>query len=176
MWLFGRPPIGNLHWMRAAMLNAITASIRRASFVVLAVVLASACAGSTPTAPAPIMQSSVVPSSPPVQPTFPPLSGPSRTFTFDHAPSPRVASYTTQSQFVLYDNGAFALQYPSLNGGVYRGGYTESNGVITFSWEGWSAAGPWSATGTIKDGLLTVQYNVIMALTDFEDAVYRLVQ
>jgi hypothetical protein len=162
------------------MLNAMHAAIRRESLVVVAVVLANACAGSTPTAPAPITapitQSAVVPSpSPPVHSTvtFPPLSGPSRTFTFDHAPAPRVASYTTQSQFVLYDDGGFALQYPSPIGD-YRGGYTESNGVITFEWEGWSVAGPWGATGIIKDGQLTVQYNLIMVLTDFEDAVYRL--
>jgi hypothetical protein len=71
------------------------------------------------------------------------------------------------------DNGAFALQYASL-GIEYRGGYTESNGVITFQWEGWSVAGPWGATGTLKDGSLTVQYNLIMQLTDFEDAVYGL--
>jgi hypothetical protein len=156
------------------MLNAMHAALRRELLVVVAVVLANACAGSTPTAPAPITQSAVVPS-PPVYSTvtFPPLSGPSRTFTFDHAPAPRVASYTTQSQFVLYDDGGFALRYPSPIGD-YRGGYTESNGVITFEWEGWSVAGPWPATGIIKDGLLTVQYNLIMGLTDFEDAVYRL--
>jgi len=99
------------------------------------------------------------------------LSGPSRTFTFDRELTYRVSDYTRKSRFVLYDNGAFALQYPSL-GGEYRGGYTEANGVITFAWEGWSTAGPWGATATLKDGSLTVQYNFIMQLTDFEDAVY----
>lgn len=54
----------------------------------------------------------------------------------------------------------------------YRGGYTESNGVITFEWEGSSVAGTWSATGTVKDGSLTVQYNLAMQLSDFEDALY----
>jgi hypothetical protein len=86
-----------------------------------------------------------------------------------------VRDYTEQSRFVLYDNGAFVLQYASL-GGEYRGGYTESNGIITFEWEGWSLAGPWGATGTLNSGSLTVRYNVIMQLTDFEDAVYRLTQ
>jgi hypothetical protein len=46
--------------------------------------------------------------------------------------------------------------------------------VITFEWEGWSVAGPWGATGTITDGVLTVKYNLIMQLSDFEDAAYRL--
>lgn len=78
-----------------------------------------------------------------------------------------------QSRFVLYDDGAFVLQYPT---GEYRGGYTETNGAITFGWEGWSVAGPWGATGRIEDGLLTVNYNLIMQLTDFEDAIYRLTQ
>jgi hypothetical protein len=101
------------------------------------------------------------------------LSGPSLTFTFDKALAYGVRDYTKQSRFVLYDTGGFALQYVSL-GGEYRGGYTESNGVITFAWEGWSTAGPWLATGTLKDGSLTVQYNFIMMMSDFEDAVYRL--
>jgi len=89
----------------------------------------------------------------------------------------QVRDYTKHSLFVLYDNGAFVLQYPTVaGGGGYRGGYTETNGAITFEWEGWSVAGPWGATGTLKDGSLTVRYNGIMQLTDFEDAVYLLAQ
>jgi hypothetical protein len=64
------------------------------------------------------------------------------------------------------------LHYPSLGGGGYRGGYEDANGVITFVWEGWSAAGPWGAAGTLKGDSLTVQYNQVMQLTDFKDAVY----
>jgi hypothetical protein len=82
-----------------------------------------------------------------------------------------VSDSTKQSRFVLYDDGAFALQYVSL-GVEYRGGYTESNGVVTLAWEGWSTAGPWGATGTLKDGSLTVRYNLIMSLSDFDDAAY----
>lgn len=69
------------------------------------------------------------------------------------------------------DNGGFVLQYAGL-GFEYRGGYAETKGAIAFEWEGWSAAGPWGATGTLKGDSLTVQYNLIMQLTDFEDAVY----
>ena len=133
-----------------------------------------ACGRSAPTAPSASSQSPAVPSTPTPAPSpsnFPPLSGHSRTFAFNHELTYRVTDYTKQSRFVLYDNGAFVLQYVSL-GGEYRGGYTESNGVITFQWEGWSVAGPWGATGTLKDGSLTVQYNLIMQLSDFEDAVY----
>jgi hypothetical protein len=76
------------------------------------------------------------------------------------------------SRFVLYDNGAFVLQYSSLGEGGYRGGYTDANGVMTFEWEGWSVLGRWGASGSLTGDALTVQYNQIMQLTDFEDAVY----
>ena len=51
------------------------------------------------------------------------LSGPSRTFVFDRELSYRVSDYTKMSRFVLYDNGAFVLRFPSLGEGGYRGGY-----------------------------------------------------
>ena len=70
------------------------------------------------------------------------------------------------------DNGAFVLRFSGP--GEYRGGYTVANGVITFEWEGWNVAGPWGATGTIRGDSLTVEYNLIMQWTDFEDAVYAL--
>jgi len=135
-------------------------------------VLTIACGRSAPAAPSASRQSSAVPSTPAPSPgNFPPLAGQSRTFAFSHELTYRLMDYTKQSRFVLYDNGAFVLQYVSL-GVEYRGGYTESNGVITFQWEGWSTAGAWGATGTLKDGSLTVRYNVVMQLSDFEDAVY----
>ena len=53
---------------------------------------------------------------------FPPLSGPSRTFIFDGELTYPVRDFTRKSRFVLYDNGAFVLQYPSsLGDGRYRG-------------------------------------------------------
>lgn len=75
---------------------------------------------------------------------------------------------------MLYDNGAFVLRFPSIGEGGYVGGYRVADGNVTFEWEGWSTAGPWSATGTLKGDSLTVQYNLVMHLTDFEDAVYAL--
>jgi hypothetical protein len=93
-------------------------------------------------------------------------------FVFDHADEP-VSLYTTISRFVLYDDGAFALQFaPSTDGAL--GGYTEAAGVVTFEWEGSRPTAPWGARGTLQDGALTIHYNSIMLLTDFEDAVYRL--
>lgn len=161
--------------------GAITASmmctvISRGTLVGL-VVLSIACGRSTPTAPTAGSQGPAVPSlpAPPPPTNFPARSGPSRTFTFDHELTYALRDYTKQSRFVLYDNGAFTLQYLSL-GIEYRGGYTASNGGVTFQWEGWSTAGTWGATGTLKDRSLTVHYNLIMGLSDFEDAVYGLKQ
>ena len=157
----------------------MTTTVRRRVLVVL-LALFAACGspGTGPTSPTGISQpptSQTPPSPTPPPPTsFPPLAGASRTFVFDHELSYRVSDYTKQSRFVLYDNGAFVLQYPSLGGGGYRGGYKDANGIITFEWEGWSRAGPWGATGMVEGNTLRVQYNLIMQLTDFEDAVYVL--
>ena len=145
-------------------------TVRRGAAVLL-VLLSAACGSSGPASPTAIPQPLPVaaPGAPPPR-TFPPLSGPSRTFAFDREVSYRVSDYTRKSSFVLYDNGAFVLRYGGP--GEYRGGYTETNGVITFEWEGWSSAGPWGATGTIRGESLTVEYNFIMQMTDFENAVY----
>ena len=150
----------------------MNSAVRRGAVVVLLVVSA-ACGSSEPTAPTGTGQAPAPPSAPPPPTTtFPPLSGPSRTFIFEHELSYRVSDYTRRSRFVVYDNGAFVLQYVGL--GEYRGGYTDANGIVTFEWEGWSTAGPWGARGTLKGDSLTVTYNLIMQLTDFEDAVYVL--
>jgi hypothetical protein len=109
-------------------------------------------------------------------PPFPPLSGPSRTFIFASQLAYPVSDNTKNSRFVLYDNGAFVLEYVSLGELGYRGGYKDANGVLIFGWEGWSVAGSWGATGTLQGECLTVQYNLIMQHTDFEDAVYALMR
>ena len=148
----------------------MNSTVRRGAGVFL-VVLCSACGSSAPTSPTVIPHPQPVPSPTPSPPrTFPPLSGPSRTFVFDHELTYPVRDYTKRSRIVLYDNGAFVLRYDGL--GDYRGGYTESNGVIRFDWEGWSTAGPWGATAKLRGDTLTVTYNDIMMMTDFEDAVY----
>jgi len=143
--------------------------------VVPLLVLFAACGSSVPTSPTRTNPPSALapPTSAPAT-IFPPLSGPSRTFIFDRELSYPVTAYTRNSHFVLYDNGAFVLQYPSLGEGGYRGGYKDANGVIVFEWEGWSGAGPWGATGILTGDSLTVQYNEIMHHTDFEDALYVL--
>jgi hypothetical protein len=137
-----------------------------AGAIVFLLTLSAACGSSAPTSPT---AATSVTTTPTPSATFPPLSGPSRTFAFDHQLSYAVSDYTKESQFVLYDNGAFLLRFPT---GEYRGAYSSTNGAITFQWEGTSVAGAWGATGTLESGTLTVVYNPIMELTDFENGVY----
>ena len=143
--------------------------------VIVLLMLFTACGSSGPTSPTGTNQ---LPALPPPTPrpatNFPPLSGPSRIFVFERALAFPVSEYTKKSRFVLYDNGAFVLQYPTLGEGGYRGGYEEAHDGIAFDWEGWNIAGPWGATGTLEDGKLRVQYNLNMQLSDFEDAAYAL--
>ena len=79
-----------------------------------------------------------------------------------------------KSRFVFYIDGTFVLQYARGTTFVreYRGTYVERSGVVTFIWDAWSAAGPWRATGVLTSETLTVEYNALMQLTDFEDGVY----
>jgi hypothetical protein len=98
---------------------------------------------------------------------------PARVFAFSTGTplSSPVMGYTAASRFFLNDDGTFALVYPASQ---YRGRYKQTADTITFDWEGWSLAGPWGATGKLAGDQLTVEYNVVMQLTDFEDAVYTL--
>ena len=149
----------------------------RLSVVAVLLMLAAACGGSGVTSPSGTTQNAATPwvvTVPPPRPTFPPLSGPSRTFVFDHALAKYASNDDIHSRFVLYDNGASVLQFPTLAGIGVRGGYTEVNGAITFEWEGWNITGAWGAVGTLNGNSLTVQYNPIMQGSDFVDAVYVL--
>lgn len=119
----------------------------------------------TPPTPVP----PAVPAQPPVVPGVAPPGG---TYEFIDT-GLKVMNYTRASRFVLGDDGRFELQYDGI--GKYRGTYTfsQTTNSLSFSWEGWSAAGAWGATGSIKDDVLTVRFNIIMQLSDFEDASYR---
>jgi hypothetical protein len=153
-------------------------TIRRNAGVVL-LVFSVACGSSEPTSPSGPRQPSSLPSPTPsrLPISFPPLSGPSRTFIFDGELSYPVRDFTRESRFILYDNGAFGLQYPGLEY-VFRGGYQDANGVLMFLFDsstGRNVDEPWDdATGTLKGNLLTVQYDETMRHSDFEDAVYVL--
>lgn len=105
-----------------------------------------------------------------------PTGGSARVFDYASAAAP-ASDYTRTSRFVLYDNGTFELQLVDPSSGkivVNSGRYVEVSGVVNLDWDGSSNAGPWGATGTVDGTSLTVQYNSIMELSGFEDAVYVL--
>jgi hypothetical protein len=86
--------------------------------------------------------------------------------------SDTISGWTLESTYMLFPDGTFDL---ADGAGDYPGKYTErADGSITFDFDGVSLAGPWQASGALVGGQLTVHYNVIMALSDFEDAVYTL--
>ena len=158
----------------------INAPVRCGALVAL-LVLATACAEvGTPTAPdstsTPPATSAPPPTSNPAGSVanFPAVSRPARVYVAVSSPSYPIHGSPLASRYVLYDDGTFGLQYSSANYPFfeYRGTYKEANAVITFEWEGWSTAGPWGATGSLTEDSLTVRYNLIMQLSDFEDGVY----
>jgi hypothetical protein len=143
-------------------------AVRHAAVAVL-LLISTACTEKPPAGPS---SSNNVPG--PVSSAFPAVVKPARIFAFDRGLLSHVQVYTMGSRFVLYDDGSFALQYSDFPAGhEYRGRYKEVEGNITFEWEGWSSAGPWGATGSLAANSLTVRYNFIMQMSDFEDAVYR---
>ena len=75
--------------------------------------------------------------------------------------------YTLGSRYVINADGSFALV---IDGYELRGRYTEAEGRITFDFE-WNnqAAG---ATGYFVGDAMTVTYNTMMSLSDFENGVY----
>lgn len=155
-------------------MRIMTALVRCASIVTL-LALFSACGKSTlPTEPTATFGSSV-PTETAGSFGFPPVSGTTRVYLATTAPSFSLLEGT--SRFVLYDDSTFVLQYSHLANGGYGGTYEVANdGGVTFRWHGWSRGGPWGSTGTLTGNTLTVRYNVIMGLTDFDDGVYTRVR
>ncbi len=98
---------------------------------------------------------------------FAPLAG--TPFVFSAPSSYPVRDYTTDSRFVISDDGRFTLQYVSL-GKEYAGTYEEDNGRFAFRF---SSDFRWTASGTLSGNSLEVHYNVVMELSDFENAVYK---
>jgi hypothetical protein len=139
-------------------------------------VLASACADPiTPTGPTTPTGTTPSPPTPRPGSDFPAVSRPARIYLFASGLSHPVREWTSGSRYVLYDDGTFALQYLQSQGSFeYLGTYTQMNALITFHWQAnQNVPAPWRpATGTLSDDSLTVRYDAIMNLDDFEDAVY----
>jgi hypothetical protein len=157
----------------------ITLLARRTAVVALLVCVV-ACEHSPPFSPSRVSQPPPTPSPGPAPPrtpiTFPPLSGPSRTFVFDCELAYPVRDFTKQSRFVLFDNGAFVLEYPSL---AYRlpGQYRATDSVLMFLFEfqGRTVDEAWNdATGRFQGDSLTIEFDLLMQHSDYENAVYVL--
>ena len=152
-------------------------------------VLGLACGTERPTAPSPISAAptgtQAPPPAPPAQPPPRPSGEPVATFVFSGPLDYPIRSFTTGSQYLLYENGVFGLQYDSF---VYLGTYRQDNGTIAFRFdEAWSWDAGWSclrdsrptgglcpfATGTLRGDFLEVRYGDSMQHSDFENAVYR---
>jgi hypothetical protein len=146
---------------------SMIAVVRYASIVIL-LGLCSACANSAlPTEPTATFSSAPAPTA--GQSGFPAVFGNARIYLATNSPASSLRE--GMSRFLLYDDGQFRLQY-AYNPSEYAGSYEVANGVVTFNWQGWSKAGPWGSTGSLTGDTLTVRYNLIMGLSDFEDGVY----
>ena len=133
----------------------------------VALALSIACSNADrPTAPGPIPTSSAAPIVvyPPV---FPPRTGPAQTYVFSGPLEYRVSYFTEASQYVLYDNGAFALQY-LIRRGELVGAYRVEDGRIIFT-----ITGGEDAIGTLKGDVLEVRYSERMQHSDYENAAYK---
>lgn len=147
----------------------MTRAALRFGFVAVGLAFSIACGGPAyTTAPSPPAAAPLPPviSPGPPQESFPPLSAPARVFVVHRGVTSPVSFWTQESRYVLYNDGAFELQY--VRNGIFPGRYTESRGVVRFAW----TSGDWEATGTLEGNALTVRYNAVMLMSDFEDAVY----
>jgi len=117
-----------------------------------------------PTAPSPIPAVTI--QSPIAQ-----LPAGSVQYLFNGPVSYEVRDYTAMSSYVL-NHGTFSLRY-GLSGREYVGTYRQEGSRISFVF---AADGRWDAVGKLDGDSLEVRYNLIMELSDFENAVYRRVQ
>jgi hypothetical protein len=127
--------------------------------------------------PSPIPMPTPVPAAPsPVPPpaaNAPPLTGLATSYHFSGPLSYRVSPFTETSLYQLYENGAFALHYPTspAGGGTAVGVYAREGDRIGFRFVPGGNQG--FAIGTVNGDLLEIRYSEIMQHSDFEDAVYR---
>ena len=141
--------------------------------------LGLACGTEGPTAPSSVQNPPTpapTPAPPTPQPPQPLPSGePIATYVFHGALDYPIRGFTTESQYLLYDNGVFGLRYDAFPH-IYFGTYRQDDDTIMFRFDGgWTWDGK-DATGTLKGDLLEVRYSDIMQHSDFENAVYRRLQ
>jgi hypothetical protein len=125
--------------------------------------LGLACGTEQPTGPARVPAPPTVTQPPQGLPSGEPVA----TYVFSGPLDYPYRGPTSGSQYLLYDNGVFALRYDAF-AHVYLGTYRQDYDTIGFRFGGQS-----TATGTLKGDLLEVRYSEMMQHSDFENAVYR---
>lgn len=87
-----------------------------------------------------------------------------------------VTSYhgSLTGRYDIVEDGTFALQFLSARHGFfeYPGTYSAAGTTIDLSFDDSNIAGAWRATGTFDGDCLTVEYNIVMFLADFEAGEY----
>ena len=108
---------------------------------------------------------------------LPPLTGAAITYAFSGAlenfGALRVSRVTEGSSFILYESGGFSLRFEAFPQQA-RGRYERDDGRIRFYFSGHGTAA--DAIGTLRGNLMDVRYSEIMQHSDFENAVYRIVE
>lgn len=77
-------------------------------------------------------------------------------------------------RYVFYNDSAFAAQYLSPWGSLYDygGRFVRQDSIIHLYFDNGSVAGSWEARATLSGDSLTVRYNALMSLDDFEDGIF----
>lgn len=142
-------------------------SLCRAALLVFLVIVSSSCHDTTPpTTVTPTQPTSMAPPSPvPRGGPFPGVG----TYEFVSSPGGRVALYTSDSRYVLYDDRTFVLRLGAFEA---RGRYKYENDHVTFDFD-WNSQDA-GAVGVFDGNRMTVTYNWYMVMSDFEDGVYQL--
>ena len=105
-------------------------------------------------------------------PYFPPVSGAAAIYNWQRVHTDLLDS---SSRYVLFDDGTFELQYAWLDGtfASYPGTYNRTGSDIVLDFDAYRDA---PAVGTFSDGgaTLSVEYDIWMVLSDFQDGNYVL--
>jgi hypothetical protein len=158
-----------LNWLTCGTVGMT--AVRRGAIFVLAVLSVTCGRIDSPTAPTstPTQPTSTAP--PPRPAEYPTIIGPASVFDFSGPLFYPVRGFTMTSRYVLYDNGAFALQYLGFDN---PGSYEKDGGTILFLFfPSDGRSGRSDAIGMLNGELLEVRYSDSMHQADFEDATYK---
>lgn len=108
------------------------------------------------------------------RPDWPPVSASALVYErmrYTHGWSTLAHHGRLDERYVLHEDGTFGLQFFSRRFGFfeYPGAYSLVGGKLLLDF---ASDSRWEATGTRRGDCLTVEYNLIMGLSDFEDGEY----